>query len=127
MSRAFWLTAALVALGCSEVPNGPAPAPALAQTSVPAPASADRTRQIARGQVVYSEQKCQACHSIAGVGNRRNPLDGVGDKLNEADIRKWIVAPREMNPRVTKRAFDKLPAADLDALVAYVKQLRKKS
>ena len=80
---------------------------------------------VTRGAEVYREQKCQACHSIAGVGNRRNPLDGVGSKLSEADIRKWIVAPREMNPKVRKRAYDKLPKDDLDALVAYLKTLRK--
>jgi mono/diheme cytochrome c family protein len=80
--------------------------------------------QIERGKQVYSEQKCQACHSIAGVGNKRNPLDGVGSRRTEEEIRKWIVAPREMNPRVSKRAYDKLPKADLDALVAYMKALR---
>jgi mono/diheme cytochrome c family protein len=80
---------------------------------------------IERGRVVYAEQKCQACHSIAGVGSRRYPLDGVGSKLGADDIRKWIVAPREMNPRVSKRAFDSLPPADLEALVAYVSSLRR--
>ena len=80
---------------------------------------------VARGVEVYREQKCQACHSIAGVGNKRYPLDDVGSKLTEADIRKWIVAPREMNPKVSKRAYDKLPKDDLEALVAYLKTLRK--
>lgn len=78
-----------------------------------------------RGAEVYRELKCQACHSIAGVGNKRYPLDGVGTKLTEEQIRKWIVAPREMNPKVSKKANDKLPKADLDALVAYLKSLRK--
>lgn len=81
--------------------------------------------RIERGRAVYAEQKCQACHSIAGVGSRRYPLDGVGSKLTADDIRKWIVVPREMNPRVSKRAFDTLPPADLEALVAYVSSLRR--
>lgn len=81
--------------------------------------------RVKRGADVYRAQKCQACHSIAGVGNKRHPLDGVGSKLAEVDIRKWIVAPREMNPKVSKRAYDKLPTADLDALVTYLKSLRK--
>jgi mono/diheme cytochrome c family protein len=80
---------------------------------------------VTRGERVYREQTCQACHSIAGVGNRRYPLDGVGTKLTEEEIRKWIVAPRDMNPKVNKRAYDKLPQADLEALVAYLKSLRK--
>jgi mono/diheme cytochrome c family protein len=88
-------------------------------------AQQDDEGRVKRGAEVYRAQKCQACHSIAGVGNKRYPLDGVGTKLTEEDIRKWIVAPREMNPKVRKRAYDKLPKADLDALVAYLKSLRK--
>ena len=81
--------------------------------------------RVARGAEVYRAQKCQACHSIAGVGSKRYPLDGVGTKLTEDDIRRWIVAPREMKPTVSKRAYDKLPKADLEALVAYLKSLQK--
>ena len=81
--------------------------------------------RVTRGAEVYREQKCQACHSVAGVGNRRYPLDGVGTKLTEEEILTWIVAPREMNPKVRKRAYDKLPKGDLEALVAYLKSLRQ--
>jgi mono/diheme cytochrome c family protein len=87
-------------------------------------AQSDESR-LKRGAEVYRAQKCQACHSIAGVGNKRYPLDGVGSRLTEEAIRKWIVAPRDMNPKVSKRAYDKLPKADLDALVAYLASLRK--
>jgi mono/diheme cytochrome c family protein len=81
--------------------------------------------RVKRGAEVYREQRCQACHSIAGVGNKRYPLDGVGDRRTVEEIRTWIVAPREMNPKVAKRAYDRLPKADLDALVAYLETLRK--
>lgn len=80
--------------------------------------------RLARGAEVFKEQKCQACHSIAGVGSKRYPLDTVGSRRSEEEIRTWITAPREMNPKVSKRAYDKLPKADLDALVAYLKTLR---
>jgi mono/diheme cytochrome c family protein len=79
--------------------------------------------RVARGAEVYREQKCQACHAIAGVGSRRYPLDGVGSKLTEEDIRTWIVAPRDMDPQVSKRAYD-LAQADLESLVAYLRSLR---
>jgi cytochrome c2 len=88
-------------------------------------AQSNDAARVKRGTEVYREQKCQACHSIAGVGNKRYPLDDVGTKRTEDELRKWIVAPREMNPKVTKRAYDKLPKADLEALVAYLKTLRK--
>jgi mono/diheme cytochrome c family protein len=76
-----------------------------------------------RGREVYKQQRCQTCHAIDGVGNRRYPLDGVGARLTEEQIRQWIVAPREMDPKVRKRAYDKLPKEDLDALVAYMRSL----
>lgn len=93
-------------------------APACAQSAAPNP--------VERGKAVFKEQQCQACHSVAGAGNRRYPLDAVGSTLSEDAIRKWIVAPREMNPTVRKRAYDKLSKPDLDALVAYLKTLRGK-
>lgn len=79
---------------------------------------------VERGLVVYREQKCQACHSIGGVGNRRAPLDGVGARLDAESLRKWIVTPKVMNPKVRKPTFDRLPKGDLDALVAYLRSLR---
>lgn len=63
--------------------------------------------------------------SIAGVGNARSPLDGVGSRLTAEGIRKWIVAPREMNPKVQKRPYDRLPPVDLDALTAYLLSLKR--
>jgi len=79
---------------------------------------------IARGERVYAEQRCRACHAIDGKGNRRYPLDGVGGRLDAKALRIWIVAPQEMNPKVRKPAYDALPAADVDALVAYLASLR---
>ena len=84
------------------------------------------------GQQVYDAQKCQVCHSIAGKGGKQSPLDGVGSKLSADEIRQWIVEPIEMAKKVksTKKPpmpkkYDKLPAGDLDALVAYMQSLKK--
>ena len=86
---------------------------------------------VEKGKAVYAAQKCSVCHAIAGVGNKNNPLDGVGKKLSSADIHAWIVTPKEMTtktsstkkPPMTDR-YAKLPAADLDALVAYMVSLK---
>ena len=59
------------------------------------------------------------CHSIKGEGNTRSPLEGVGGRLTEREIRLWIIAPQEMNPAVAKRGYQ-LSDEDLDALVAYL-------
>jgi mono/diheme cytochrome c family protein len=85
----------------------------------------------AKGQAVYEAQKCSVCHSIAGKGNKANPLDGVGKKLTAAEIREWIVNPTEMTKKTKATGkppmpnrYAKLPAADIDALVAYMQSLK---
>ena len=84
------------------------------------------------GAKVYAAQKCSICHSIAGVGNKKLPLDGVGAKLTVDQIREWIVAPVDAakkgasTAKPPMRAYPNLPKADLDALVAYMKSLDKK-
>jgi mono/diheme cytochrome c family protein len=87
--------------------------------------------QIKRGAEVYAAQKCQMCHAIAGKGSKTNPLDGVGAKLSAEDTKAWIVTPVEMTAKAksTKKPpmpnkYGKLPAADLDALVAYLQSLK---
>jgi mono/diheme cytochrome c family protein len=87
--------------------------------------------QIAKGQQVYAAQKCALCHSVAGKGNKQNPLDAIGSKLSGDDIRKWITHPDEMaaQAKSTKkpampRKYTTLPPADLDALVAYMQSLK---
>lgn len=87
--------------------------------------------QIKRGQQVYSAQKCSTCHSIAGKGNKQNPLDGVGSKLTADQIREWIVNPVETAKKAnsTKKPpmlnkYSKLPADDIDGLVAYMASLK---
>jgi mono/diheme cytochrome c family protein len=99
--------------------------------ATPAAAAGQDDAQIKRGQEVYTAQKCQLCHSVAGKGNKQNPLDGVGGKLSAEDIRKWITHPDEMTAKTksTKKPpmpnkYGSLPAADLDALVAYLQSLK---
>jgi mono/diheme cytochrome c family protein len=92
------------------------------------PAAAQDAKQ---GQAVYTAQKCQTCHAIAGAGNKANPLDGVGGKLSADDIKQWITHPTEAAAKAksTKKPpmpakYGSLPAADLDALVAYMASLK---
>jgi mono/diheme cytochrome c family protein len=99
--------------------------------AVPRPSRSQDAEQVKKGQEVYNAQKCQVCHAIAGKGNKQNPLDGVGAKLSADDIRQWIVNPTEMTTKAksTKKPpmpnkWAKLPAAELDALVAYMQSLK---
>ncbi len=83
------------------------------------------------GQKVFTDQKCSICHSVAGVGNKKGPLDEVGSKFTAAEIRQWIVAAPEMmaKPKEARRsamkAYAALPKEDLYALIAYLLTLKK--
>ena len=97
----------------------------------PLSAAGQDDAQIKRGQEVYTAQKCSLCHQIAGKGNKASPLDGVGKKLSADEIRQWITDPVAMAAKVksTKKPvmqnkYGKLPAADIDALVAYMQSLK---
>ena len=94
-------------------------------------AAAQDAEQVKKGEGVYAAQKCSVCHAIAGKGNKANPLDGVGAKLSAEDIKAWITHPTEAAAKAksTKKPpmpakYGSLPAADLDALVAYMQSLK---
>ena len=85
----------------------------------------------AKGEQVFAAQKCSMCHQIAGKGNKLSPLDGVGKKLSAADTREWIVDPdaaakkhNSTKKPAMPKTYAKLPAADVDALVAYLQSLK---
>ncbi len=84
----------------------------------------------AAGQKVYVAQKCNVCHSVAGQGNKKGPLEGVGAKLSADEIRQWIINAPEMAAKAkadrkpVMKGFPNLPKADVDALVAYVQSLK---
>ncbi|HEY6509650.1 MAG TPA: cytochrome c [Vicinamibacterales bacterium] len=85
----------------------------------------------ARGEQVYAAQRCQGCHMIGGKGNKNSPLDGVGARLSVADTKEWIVDPvsaaakhQSTKKPLMPKTYAKLPAADVDALVAYMQSLK---
>jgi mono/diheme cytochrome c family protein len=87
---------------------------------------------IEKGKQVYTAQKCQACHSVGGVGNKKGALDDVGTRLKAADIRQWITAAPEMAAKAKAerkplmKAYPNLAKDDLDALVSYLASLKNK-
>jgi mono/diheme cytochrome c family protein len=108
-------------------------AAALAAGSVraqtPAPTAAQQAEGIKAGMKVYTDQKCAMCHSVAGVGSKMAPLDGVGTKLTAADIRSWMTDPDAMaaklavKPKIKMKKYV-LKAEELDALVSYLVSLK---
>ena len=82
-----------------------------------------------KGKAVYTAQKCSVCHAIAGAGNKKGALDGIGAKLSEADIRSWITDAPAMSAKIKAERKPPMKAYtlakdDLDALVAYLQTLK---
>jgi len=89
-----------------------------------------------KGAKVFAASGCPMCHSIAGKGNVKGPLDDVGSKLSADEIRGWITDPAasaakakaERKPAMAtmQAKFKDLPKQDLDDLVAYLAAQKKK-
>lgn len=82
------------------------------------------------GLAVFEEQKCAICHSLAGKGNPRYPLDGIGSRMIAAELEQWITATgpaQEKLSRVVvrrKERYRMLPPRDMTALVEYLTSLK---
>lgn len=89
-------------------------------------------KAVEKGLQVFTAQKCNVCHSIAGKGKKNGPLDDVGSRLSAADIKQWLVDPIAMaakrEPKSTRKPPMKkkaMPADEIDALVALLAALKK--
>ena len=116
------VVAAAVMLTVAGVVNGQTP------TKAPDP------QKVEAGKKAYETLKCGTCHAIKGTGGKlASALDGVGAKLPEADIKKWLTNPAEMEAKLPKKPTmpmsaylktHKLIDPDVDALVAYMLSLK---
>ena len=85
----------------------------------------------AKGEKLFTDQKCNLCHAIAGKGNAKGALDEVGNKLSADEIRQWLTDTKAMT---AKTKADRKPEMkvytlakdEVDALVAYLSTLKKK-
>jgi mono/diheme cytochrome c family protein len=90
---------------------------------------------VEKGKKVYENAtpKCKICHAIAGVGNAKGNMDGVGSKLKAEEIKAWMRTPKEAaakakaerKPPMPAYPPDKLSDEDLTSLTAYLLSLKK--
>ncbi len=86
----------------------------------------ERPEQIDAGRLVYEQQGCVFCHSIAGAGNPRNPLDGVGLRRTSEEIRDRIIGADSLLGVIPeralkfKRSYRELNDDDLNNLIIYL-------
>jgi mono/diheme cytochrome c family protein len=94
------------------------------------PAGRAFAQDAAKGKQIFADQKCSLCHSVAGQGNKKGPLDGVASKLSAADIRAWITdapamaAKANADRKPPMKAYPNLSKEDVDSLVAYLQSLK---
>jgi mono/diheme cytochrome c family protein len=89
-----------------------------------------RSRKLANGEKVYTDQKCNICHSVGAKGNKKGPLDNVGSKLSAKEIHAWITDAKTMavktkSERKPPMKSYSLPNDDLEALVGYLAAMKK--
>lgn len=88
------------------------------------------SRKIREGKKLFREHGCMKCHSIEGRGNRRDPLDGVGSRLDKKALEDWTVGADSLEDMMSRRAFmgkqkyKQLEPDELESLVEYMQSLR---
>jgi mono/diheme cytochrome c family protein len=92
--------------------------------------SAASAQSAEAGKKVYDAQKCGVCHSVAGVGNKKGPLEDAAAKLSADQIRQWIVDAPTMAAKTNATRKPPMKAymlakEEVDALVAYIQSLKK--
>lgn len=143
-TRAKWLalgTATLVALmalafaalrNAAPVQRKPAP-PITAPAPKPAPVApavdpARRAAQIETGRQAFERLHCIRCHAAEGKGNRDSPLDGIGARMDRAELHAWStgsgVARDYLPASVARRKGRIADDPDMPALVEYLAQLK---
>ena len=86
--------------------------------------------KVAKGEALYAAQKCSMCHAVAGKGNKKFPLDGVGKTVTADMVKMWLKDPKAAAAKASKtgtpamKSYATLAAEDVDALVAYMLSLK---
>ncbi|MCM2255987.1 MAG: c-type cytochrome [Vicinamibacteria bacterium] len=104
---------------------------ALAATSTAAGPVGDPL--LAKGKALFAEAnpRCIMCHTVEGKGNPASVLDGVGLRLDRAEIVKWLRDPKAQAQRLGKTRkpamvpYPEFEDAEIEALAAYIASLPK--
>jgi mono/diheme cytochrome c family protein len=94
-----------------------------------APLAAQNNAKAAQGASLFTAQKCTMCHSVAGKGNPKGPLDQMIAKNKAEHIRQWLQDPEGMRAkqnatRTPAMKTIKLTPDQIDALVAYLTSVK---
>lgn len=86
---------------------------------------------ISAGADLVKQEKCLACHAIAGEGNVKRPLDGIGSRRSREEIRQLLVDPAGMAKKEGRKPPamppTQLKGLELESVVDYLYSLKKES
>jgi len=100
------------------------------------PAAEPATAQQRMGRAAFLVQRCNACHTVRGVseeGRLAPDLTHVGSRValgagllaNDAPaMAQWIAHIQQLKPGARMPSYDRLDAATLDAIAAWLKHLQ---
>jgi len=81
----------------------------------------------ARGQALYGQLGCPACHQLGASGGYVGPeLSMTGARLKPGWISAWLTNPGKYKPGTLQPDYG-LPAADVRALTAYLSTLGQRT
>ena len=82
----------------------------------------------AKGEVIYTIQKCGVCHKIGTTGGALAPdLSNVGGRRNAAWLAKFLANPIMADPKYkVPMPVPNVKGADMDNLIAYLLTLKTK-
>ncbi len=84
---------------------------------------------LARGRELFDSLDCSRCHSIAGHGNPRSPLDFSAAEMDSDTLRAFIIGDDsvadQLAPRTlaAKQPYADEPIEDIDALLVLLQNL----
>jgi len=86
--------------------------------------AAGQSGNAANGEKLYTAQKCNVCHQVAGKGGKMGPeLTKVGTKRDAKWLASYLANPKSVDPK-NKMPVVKLKGSDMDDLIAYLLTLK---
>jgi cytochrome c5 len=110
----------------ADAPAEPAATPEVSRID---PRAAVQERDSLAGLRVFRASGCERCHSVAGVGSPRYPLDGVGSRRSQDELRVWTVGAEAVQDSLSpsalraKQRYQQLPAEDMRVLLSFMARL----
>jgi cytochrome c oxidase subunit 2 len=103
---------------------------------IASPSREAQTEKSRKGQTLFLQRGCSACHRIKGtsaVGMVGPSLTHVAGRdaiaaevlpMSEENLRLWIAHSHDVKPNNRMPSFEQLPAPEIEALAAYLAELR---